>query len=194
MRTVGGPLPSHVGPRAPQEPGRQFAGKPRRTGNLDGPGPTASSHRSAPLNTWPGSGGGRARPGRRRAPGCCTHTEASPRSSTSQIVWSGAVCSNSMTSGRAGAAPARPAGASTTSACAASTSSRVQLVEEPLDRPSAHALDHGLQVLAGGREVVLAAATGWRRPGLEHALALEVAQALGEQRSGRCRADRGRCR
>ena len=60
----------------------------------------------------------------------------------------------------------------------------LEVLVAPLDRPAAHRLEHRLEVLAGGGEVVLAAAPGRRRPGLDHPAALEVAEALGEQRAG----------
>ena len=118
-------------------------------------------------------------------PGCCTHTDASPRSSTIQI---GCGVGRGV---RTRPRPARRAAASTSiRRCIHHISVdgvdvvRAELVEQPLDRPAAERVDDRLEVLAGRREVVLVAPAGGRRPRLDHALALEVPQPLDQQRAG----------
>ena len=112
------------------------------------------------------------------------HTDGSPRSSTSHtLMATGAVWSNS-TMTRPGGRPS-----SATRRCihhmrVIGLDVVVEVLVEPLDRPPAHGLEHRHEVLARRREVVLAAATGGRRPGLQHPAPLEVSQPLGQQRAG----------
>ncbi len=56
--------------------------------------------------------------------------------------------------------------------------------EHPAHRPLTQRHDHRLQILPSRRELVLAAPTSGGGASLEHPLALEVAEALGEQGAG----------
>ena len=118
-------------------------------------------------------------------PGCCTHTDASPRSSTSQIVWRSGRGVVELDDDPAGGQPLGvdppvhpPRQRDRVDLV------RVELVEQPLRPPTARAPStHRLEVLAGRGEVVLVAPPGRRRPGLDDALALEVPQPLHQQRA-----------
>ena len=122
-------------------------------------------------------------------PGCWVHTDTAPRSSTNQIV-SGA---------GSGVAPLdhdptrrEPVGVDPTMHPPHQRGRldlvRLDVVEQPLDRPAPEAVDDPLEVAPGRGEVVLAAVPRGRRPGLEHSAAFQVTQALHEQRPRDARA------